>query len=62
VRGVSERPDRVALVAGLAVALLGLALLLAALGEWDPGFGGFAPLVLAAAGATLLASGLSRRV
>lgn len=49
-------------LAGLAVALLGLALLLDALGEWPLGFGGLAPIALGATGAVLIASGLRRRV
>ncbi|HEV2859161.1 MAG TPA: hypothetical protein VGW80_12245 [Solirubrobacterales bacterium] len=49
------------LVAGLAVLVLGAVLLADSLGALDLTFAALGPLVLAALGATLLASGLSRR-
>ncbi|HEX2085332.1 MAG TPA: hypothetical protein VHF89_06580 [Solirubrobacteraceae bacterium] len=52
--------DPPALVAGLAVIVLGGVLLADSLGALELSFAAFAPLVLAAVGATLLASGLSR--
>lgn len=55
------RPDIPALVAGLALLTLGGVLLLNALDVIDLGFGGFAPIACAVAGAILLANGLSRR-
>ena len=55
------RPDLRALVAGLALLALGGLLLLDALGALDLTFGLFAPVACAAAGAILLANGLSRR-
>lgn len=55
------RPDPTTLVAGFAVLVLGGVLLAASLGAFDLSFAAYAPLVLAAIGATLLASGLSRR-
>jgi hypothetical protein len=54
------RPDVPALVAGLALLAVGGVLLLNALDAIDLGFGLFAPLACAAAGAILLANGLSR--
>lgn len=56
-----RRPDVPALVAGIAVIGLGVALLLDATGQVDMTFGTLAPVVCAAFGATLLALGLSRR-
>jgi hypothetical protein len=56
-----RRPDPTALVAGLATLALGGVLLADALEAFELSFAAFAPLVLAAVGATLLASGLSRR-
>jgi hypothetical protein len=53
-------PDIPALVAGLALLALGGLLLLNALDAIDLGLGGFAPVACAAAGAILLANGLSR--
>ena len=53
-------PDIRALVAGLAVLALGGVLLLDALGAIDLTFAAFAPVVCAAAGAILVANGLSR--
>jgi hypothetical protein len=55
------RPDIPAFVAGLALLLFGGVLLLDALGALDLSFGVLAPLACAAAGAILLANGLSRR-
>jgi hypothetical protein len=49
------------LVAGVAVALMGVLLLLHDQGSLDLTFAVFAPLACAAAGAILLAAGLSRR-
>ena len=49
-----RRPDRPSLVAGLAIAVLGVMVLL------DQRFAELAPLVCAVTGAILLASGLSR--
>jgi hypothetical protein len=57
----AARPDVRALVAGLALLALGGVLLLDALGALDLTFGLFAPVACAAAGAILLANGLSRR-
>ncbi|HEX8206710.1 MAG TPA: hypothetical protein VF587_11690 [Solirubrobacteraceae bacterium] len=56
-----RRPDPTTLVAGLAVLALGGVLLAASLDAFDLTFAAYGPLVLAALGATLLASGLSRR-
>ena len=55
------RPDPATLVAGLAVLVLGGVLMATSLGAFDLTFAAFAPLTLAAVGATLVASGLSRR-
>ena len=55
------RPDAATLVAGLAVLVLGGVLLADSLGALELTFAAFGPLVLAAVGATLLASGLTRR-
>jgi hypothetical protein len=55
------RPDVTTLVAGLAVLVLGGVLLADSTGALELSFAGLAPLVLGAVGATLLASGLSRR-
>ena len=54
-------PDVPALVGGLAVLALGAVLLADATSVSDLSFAAFGPLVLAAVGATLVASGLSRR-
>jgi hypothetical protein len=54
------RPDIPALVAGLALLALGGVLLLHALDAIELGFGAFAPIACAAAGAILLANGLNR--
>jgi len=55
------RPDVPALVAGLAILVLGGVLLLDAVGAIELDFGSFAPLACAAVGAILLANGLARR-
>jgi hypothetical protein len=55
------RPDLPALVAGLAVLVLGGLLMLDALGAFDLTFAVFGPVACAATGAILLANGLSRR-
>jgi hypothetical protein len=49
------------LVAGLALAALGVVLLLDASDDVELSFGSFAPIATAAMGAILLALGLSRR-
>lgn len=56
-----SRPDPVSLVAGAVITALGGLLLVDRLDVLDLRFGSLTPLVLAAAGAILLASGLSRR-
>ena len=56
----AARPDIPALVAGLALLVLGAVILLDALGLIDLGFGLFAPIACAVTGAILLANGLSR--
>lgn len=53
-------PDIPTLVAGLALLAFGGVLLLDALGVFELTFGLFAPVACAAAGAILLANGLSR--
>jgi hypothetical protein len=58
---LTRRPDAPALVAGLVLLVLGAVLLLDSTGALDMSFAAFGPLVLAALGATLLATGLSRR-
>lgn len=55
-----ERLDVVSLVAGVVIAALGVALLLDRTGAIDLGFAELAPIALAALGAILLASGLTR--
>jgi hypothetical protein len=57
---VRARPDIPALVAGLAVLALGGVLLLDALEALRLSFEVFAPLACAAAGAILVANGMSR--
>jgi hypothetical protein len=57
---VRAGPDIRALVAGLAVLALGGVLLLDALDAIDLSFAVFAPVACAAAGAILVANGLSR--
>ncbi|HEV2812339.1 MAG TPA: hypothetical protein VGW10_03715 [Solirubrobacteraceae bacterium] len=54
-------PDVPTLVAGIAVVVLGAVLLADSAGAFELSFAAFGPLALAAVGATLLASGLSRR-
>ncbi len=56
-----RRPDPAALVGGLALVVVGAVLLGHSAGAFELSFAAFGPLVLAAVGATLLASGLSRR-
>ena len=53
--------DASTLVAGIAVVVLGVVVLADGAGAVDLSFAAFGPLVVAAVGATLLASGLSRR-
>jgi hypothetical protein len=57
---VRRRPDRVSLVAGLAICGLGVLLLLDRAGAIELGFAYGAPAVLACVGAILLAAGLER--
>ncbi len=54
-------PDPASIVAGLALVVLGAILLADSTGAVDLSFAALGPLVLAVVGATLLASGLSRR-
>jgi hypothetical protein len=54
-------PDPPSLVAGLALVILGVVLLLDAVGALTLRLAAFAPLALAAVGAVLLATGLGRR-
>jgi hypothetical protein len=54
------RPDAVSLTAGLALVVLGAVLLLDQAGTLELTFGSMAPVVFAAIGVILLASGLSR--
>jgi hypothetical protein len=61
VRGVSRKPDLPTLVAGLALLALGVALLLDSVEAIELSFATLAPIVCAAIGAVLLASGLARR-
>ena len=56
-----RRPDAPSLVAGLAIVVLGLVLVLDHAGVLDLRFAALGPLVCAALGAILLASGLARR-
>jgi hypothetical protein len=56
-----RRPDLPSLVAGAAVVLLGVVLLLDRLDVLDVRFAALGPLACAALGAILLASGLARR-
>lgn len=56
-----RRPDAPAFVAGIGLLVLGVVLLMDSTGTLDLEFAAFGPLVLAAVGATLLASGLTRR-
>ena len=55
---MSRRPDRLSLVAGLAISGLGVLLLLERAGVIELGFGLTLPAVLACVGAILLAAGL----
>lgn len=55
-----SRPDLTSAVAGVAVLALGVLLLLDASGTLDLSFAILAPVVCAATGAILLASGMSR--
>jgi len=57
---VRPRPDVASVVAGACVVALGVVLLLDAAGTLDLRFKVFGPAVLAAMGAILLASGLTR--
>jgi hypothetical protein len=56
-----DKTDIASLVAGLAVVALGILLLLDRSGDLDLHFAALAPALCAVIGATLLASGLSRR-
>jgi hypothetical protein len=56
-----RRPDGPSLVAGLSIAVLGAVLLLDQAGVLDLRFAALGPLVCAALGAILLASGLAKR-
>jgi len=56
-----SRPELTSLVCGLLVALFGVVLLLDATGTLDLRFAALAPLACVLVGATLLASGLTRR-
>jgi hypothetical protein len=56
-----RRPDAPTLVAGVAVLALGAVLAAQSAGAIELRFAAYGPLVLAAVGAVLLASGLSRR-
>jgi len=56
-----NRPDLASLVAGLAVLVVGILLLLDDQSTLDLSFALFAPVACAATGAILLAAGLSRR-
>ncbi len=58
---MGARPDIPALVAGLAVLMLGGVLLADALSVFELSFAVFAPVACAATGAILVANGLSRR-
>jgi hypothetical protein len=55
-----ERVDIVSLVAGVVIIALGIALLIDRAGVVDLRFAELAPIALAAVGAILLASGLTR--
>ena len=56
-----RRPDLPSLVGGIALVAFGTTLLLDQVDAIDLRFGSFAPIALAAVGATLVALGLSRR-
>jgi len=53
-------PDRLSLIAGLVLVVLGTVLLLCSHGTLQMSFGAMAPIAFAAVGAILLASGLTR--
>lgn len=55
-----ERLDIVSLVAGVAIIVIGIAVLLDRAGVLDMSFASLAPIALAVVGAILLASGLTR--
>lgn len=57
---MARRPDVVGLVAGVLIAAFGVILLLDASGDIELRFAAFAPIAAFVAGASLLASGLSR--
>jgi hypothetical protein len=57
----ARRPDAPSLVAGVAIVVLGVVLLLDDLGALELRFAGLAPLACAVVGVILLAGGLSRR-
>jgi hypothetical protein len=61
VHRVADGPDRTSLVAGLVITALGLVLLLDRTDVLDLHFAALAPIVCAALGAILVASGLGRR-
>ncbi len=54
-------PDRLLLVAGCAIAALGVVLLLDRTATIELSFGSMAPMAFAVVGAVLLATGLTRR-
>ena len=56
----TAKPEPVSLVAGIALVVLGVVLLLDSAGVLALSFGAMAPIAFAAVGAILLASGLSR--
>jgi hypothetical protein len=56
----TAKPDRVSLVAGLVLVVLGVLLLLDSAGALELTFGAMAPIAFGAVGAILLTSGLSR--
>ncbi len=58
---MDRRKDLVSIAAGIVIAAFGIVLLLDASGDLNLRFSGCAPLAAAMVGATLLASGLSRR-
>jgi hypothetical protein len=58
---VARRTDSAAIVAGALIAAFGVVLLLDASGSLDLKLSGLGPLAALIVGATLLASGLSRR-
>ena len=60
-RNRAARADAPGLVGGLAAAGLGVLMLLDSAGALRLGFGWFAPALLAAVGAYLLAAGLAQR-